>query len=65
MINSQIRVKKIIGTVKCVATCGAIRIQHVCQRNTVGLGYSTWVRRVISTKYNAFQWIWIPFRLQT
>ena len=26
MMNRQIRVKKIIGTVKCVVTCGAIKI---------------------------------------
>jgi len=25
-MNRQIRVEKIIGTVKCVATCGAIEI---------------------------------------
>ena len=29
MMNRQIRVEKIIGTVKCVATCGAIKIQAV------------------------------------
>jgi len=29
MMNRQIRVEKIIGTVKCVATCGAIEIQPV------------------------------------
>ena len=29
MMNRQIRVEKIIGTVKCVATCGAIEIQAV------------------------------------
>jgi len=29
MMNRQIRVAKIIGTVKCVATCGAIEIQAV------------------------------------
>ena len=29
MMNSQIRVEKIIGTVKCVATCDAIEIQAV------------------------------------
>ena len=29
MMNKQIRVEKIIGTVKCVATCGAIEIQTV------------------------------------
>ena len=28
-LNRQIRVEKIIGTVKCVATCGAIEIQPV------------------------------------
>ena len=27
MMNRQIRVEKVIGTVKCVATCGAIEIQ--------------------------------------
>ena len=27
MMNRQIRVEKIIGTVKCVATCGTIEIQ--------------------------------------
>ena len=34
MMNRQIRVKKIIGTVKCVATCGAIEIQAVETRNS-------------------------------
>jgi len=29
MMNRQIRVKEIIGTVKCVTTCGAIEIQPV------------------------------------
>jgi len=29
MMNRQIRVEKIIGTVKCVASCGAIEIQPV------------------------------------
>ena len=29
MMNRQIRVEKIIGTVTCVATCGAIEIQAV------------------------------------
>jgi len=29
MMNRQIRVEKIIGTVKCVASCGAIEIQAV------------------------------------
>jgi len=29
MTNGQIRVEKIIGTVKCVATCGAVEIQPV------------------------------------
>ena len=29
MMNRQIRVEKIIGTVKCVATCDAIEIQAV------------------------------------
>jgi len=29
MMNRQIRVEKIISTVKCVATCGTIEIQAV------------------------------------
>jgi len=34
MMNRQIRVEKIIGAVKCVATCGAIEIQPVKMWNS-------------------------------
>jgi len=36
-MNRQIRVEKIIGTVKCVATCGAIEIQAVDSKREIRL----------------------------
>ena len=40
MMNRQIKVEKIIGTVKCVATCGAIEIQPVEMWNSSASGIS-------------------------
>jgi len=37
MMNRQIRVEKIIGTVKCVATCGAIEIQFKPSKHEIRL----------------------------
>ena len=34
MMNEQIRVEKITGTVKCVTTCGAIEIQPIKMWNS-------------------------------
>jgi len=42
MMNRQIGVEKIIGTVKCVATCGAIEIQAV----------ETWNSSAFSKKFS-------------
>jgi len=39
-MNRQIRVEKIIGTVKCVATCGAIEIQPIEMWNLSAYGIS-------------------------
>jgi len=41
-MNRQIRVEKIIGTVKCVASCGAIEIQAV----------ETWNSSAFSNKFS-------------
>ena len=43
MMNRQIRVEKIIGTVKCVVTCGAIR--NASRRNVKFVSRSQAIRQ--------------------
>ena len=56
MMNRQIRVEKIIGTVKCVATCGSIEIQEVVKVRGLTLRLQVkYIRLRLFNQHNAVQ----------